>query len=411
MASKSIESKKSKAELVSENLKLKSEVKKLKSSKRRMFARNSSSWALIFLATLILIIGNLFFWTSSTVINNTRFINTVGPIIKQPAVQTALSQYTTDQLFKVNNVQGYVQQVLPPRATFLAPQLTSQLKSVTNTVLTKVIQTNKFQTYWINTLDTTHEHIISFAKKYKGNGTITVNDVYSRLSKGLTNTKLSFLANKQLPSKVSSIKITTVAWLPILSTFINHLTLYKILSLLLFIIICFLAIYLNKDRRKAVIKLSLSLFLGMILTLVCIKVAKAGIINSISSNYQAAVSASFNIVFKEFIEQTRIIALLTLLIIFIAWISSQYKSAKYIKNKTSLVFSGKVQSVIFPKENEVTRFVYKNQKLLRLLSVSVIVLLIILFNLTIKLFIFYIIILVLVFILINILAIKPVIKD
>ncbi|HUA13250.1 MAG TPA: hypothetical protein VL989_01995 [Candidatus Sulfotelmatobacter sp.] len=397
---------KSKKQLVEENEELRKELKSIKTPKSKKFARGTGSWVLIVIATLLLMIGNIFFWTSSTIVNNQRYINAVGPIIKQPSVQTALASYTTDQIFANNNVQGYVSQVLPPRASFLAPQLTSQLKGFTDAAIKKVISHPKFQEFWIATLTKTHNAVINIAKNYKGNGTVTVNDVYSQLTSNLSGTKLSFLANKQLPSKVSSIQIATVAWLPALSTFINNLTLYKILAIALFVILSFLAVYISRNRRKAVIKLSLSVLVGMLATLLALKLAKVGIVNSVASQYSTAVGDSYDIVFKAFMTQVDVIGLVALVVALIAWATGPFKSASYVRGKSEAVLSGQAHSMVFHKENTFTLYIGQHKKAIMITLAVIIALLMLFISLTPSLIIVYLVILVIALGIVEFLAAK-----
>ena len=47
----------------------------------------------------LLLSGNILFWTGNTLVDNNKFAAITEPLIKQPAIQTAISKYGTDQLF------------------------------------------------------------------------------------------------------------------------------------------------------------------------------------------------------------------------------------------------------------------------------------------------------------------------
>ena len=86
---------------------------------------------------VLLITGNLLFWTGNTLVKTDRFTASVAPIIKNSAVQTAVADYTTTQLYNNVDVSQVITQALPPRAEFLASSITGQLKSYTNSSATK----------------------------------------------------------------------------------------------------------------------------------------------------------------------------------------------------------------------------------------------------------------------------------
>ena len=254
-------------------------------------------------------VGNVFFWTGNTIVNTNRFSSVVDPLITKPPIQSAMAQYTTTQIFNNVDVQHYVQQVLPPRADFLAPQLTSQLKSHTQSSLQSVLASPEFQTRWNSSLAKTHQALISYSKSYQGNGTILVSDVFEQLTQQLSDTKLSFLSNVKLPQKVGSIEITTVGWLPALHKITTHIGAYQLVASLLFLASLAGAIFLSPHRRRMVIRLSGLFAVFMLLTLIAVRIAGSFAVSDVAPAYQDAVKVAYDTVAQGF-EESKLAAIL-----------------------------------------------------------------------------------------------------
>lgn len=286
-------------------------------------------------ATLVLVLGNIFFWTGRTLVDTNRYVATVGPLIKQPPIQSAIASYTTTQIFNNFDVQAYIKSNLPPKASFLAPELTTQVKSYTQTSIKALLKNSKVQQYWYTSLARRHSALINFSKSYQGNGSIDVSDIYSQLSKRLSGTQLSFLANKQLPAKVGSIKIRTVGWLPAFHKLVNNIDLYQAIATILFVLSSGITIFLLSRRLRMVIKLGLVFAGFMLLTIISVRIMRGVFLSNINQQYQAAATSAYNTVLSSFITQTIYILIISLLISFGAWISGKYK----LDHKVATYFS------------------------------------------------------------------------
>ena len=317
------------------------------------------------LAAALLIVGNIFFWAGNTLVDTNKFVSTTGPVISQPSVQSAVAEYTTNQLFMNYDVQGLVQQVLPPKADFLAPQITSQLKTHTQGVVQKVVASPKFQQAWLSTLRKAHDRLINFAKTYQGSGDINLGDIFTQITNNLQGTKLSFLVGKQLPSKYSSIHIATVAWLPALHKLSVHIGLYQSLTTGLFIVLSAVTVWLSKNRRRMVLSLAIGFGLAMIVTLISIRVAKAITVSRVNPDYQQAVRDTMNIIFKPLVIQTYSVLLAAGLTALVAWVSGPYRSAKAMRNRTEALFAGKLHQTLFASENRLTKFFGNHKRVIQ----------------------------------------------
>lgn len=87
-------------------------------------------------------------WLENHILNTDAWVATVAPLPQTPVVNTALSGYITGLIFDNVNVEQEIQNVLPPKAAFIASPLADQLKSLTTQTTKRILQGNAFQTVW-----------------------------------------------------------------------------------------------------------------------------------------------------------------------------------------------------------------------------------------------------------------------
>ncbi|MEI7838850.1 MAG: hypothetical protein WCI37_03630, partial [bacterium] len=210
---------------------------------------------LIAIAGAILLSGNMLFWAGNTIVNNDQFIKTTAPLIKNSEIQTAVAKYGTEQLFTNVDVQGYITKVLPPKAEFLAPTLTTQLKDDVNKGLQKSLAKPKVQTIWNKSLEKTHNLIIKGATNYKGNGTLDLGQLFTFMTNNLKDTKLAFLSEKSLPKNIGQIKLINAAWLPVVHNIVVNIKPFEAIMTLVFIILVCVVIIIAKNKRRIITKI------------------------------------------------------------------------------------------------------------------------------------------------------------
>lgn len=363
------------ARLAAENTELKNRMSKntvVSTAKRHHFWKSFTVIASLSIAGAVLVAGNLLFWAGNTLVDTNKFISTTSPLIKEPAIQQGVALYATNQLYQGVDIEQTIQDALPPKAEFLAPTLSGQVKQVTQTSLEKVLANEKFQDLWTTTVSTAHSKIINYAKNYEGNGTITLSDMYQNLSKELENTKLSFAANRTLPSNIGNITVINAGWLPTVHNIVVNIGLYQALTTLFFIALSGLAVWLSQNRRRTVITLGILYGALMALTLMSVRLFQNLLPNKVDSQYQPAVSAAVKTITNPLIIQTRTILLLGLLVVVIAWITAKYPAARAVRGRIQILLEGKLHKAVFNKENAFTLWVGKNRRVLQWVSVSII---------------------------------------
>jgi hypothetical protein len=352
--------------------------------------RRLGVFALITIAVAMLVAGNLLFWVGNTIVKPDRFTAATAPIIKDTKVQHAMAGYTTNSIFQAVDVQKITEQALPSRADFLAPQLAAQLKSTTEKTLQATLAKPAFQEKWNNILATQHQRLVNLAANHNGDGTVSINDVYNQLEASLQNSKLSFLANKNLPPKVGNITVVNASWLPAFHNVVTNIDTWRLLSVIFFVACAAAAVWLSRNRRKTVYTLSVAVSIFMLVSLIAIRLVREMIVQKVDASYAEGVRSALQIFFHPLVLQTVTIFFAFILAAFVAWVSSPARSAATLRDKIGLVFSGKLHQRLFgDSATGYVAWVGKNKHLLEWGVVGIITALMLLIRLTLKSLIIY----------------------
>jgi hypothetical protein len=359
------------------------------------------------LAVLLLIAGNLFFWAGNTIVKTDRYTDAVEPLISNAEIQSAISSYTTQQLFNSVDVEALTQDVLPPRAEFLAPSISAQLESNTDTVVKGILARPQFQDKWNTAQANAHSRFISAVEQHGSDGSLDISEFYNEISAELKNTRLSFLANKPLPQKVGSIQVISGSWLSSLQTLISNIDTWRTIALIMLLFFSFLAIWFSRKKRQVVIVLGLLFATGMFATLLVIRAAREIIAGKVDAQYSEAASQAAQTLFHPLALQTATILVFGLLVSFVAWVSGPSRGARSITNIVRGLLSGKLHAVLFSKENKFTLWMDQYKTVLQWCSVGLVALSILFIRLTPKSLLLSAIAILIAILLIEVLSAKP----
>lgn len=360
---------------------------------------------LVLLSILLLMLGNIFFWAGNTIAKTDRYVDTVSPIIEYPEVQTALAHSLTDTIFNNVDVEAAVTEALPPRADFLAPQLTSQLRSQTESVTKKIIASDQFKQVWQEVNQRQHERLVNVAKSNQGDGNINLNEVYQQASARLQDTKLAFLANRQLPKDAGEITVIEAPWIPKFKTLVTNIDTWRILSLILLVLSVAGAMALSKNRRRTLYVFTAGSIFAMLATLISIRVGKLIAVDRVRPEYQDAA----NVVYQQVISQLRLQSILITLfmtaLLVVLWLSSASRSAVAVKTNARGFINGTVNERIFgEKKYPALLFIGRHKVTLEWITFLVFTLLLLFVRLSVAGLVWWLIMLVVVIGLIEILS-------
>jgi hypothetical protein len=124
-------------------------------------------------------------WARNQVTNTDRYVRTVAPLASDPAIQQAIADQITTQIFRYLDVQGLTNQAVDALAERgLRPQLADQLRgfagplgngvqSFTRTEVGKIVASDAFADAWVQANRVAHDELVK-ALTGQGGGAVTV---------------------------------------------------------------------------------------------------------------------------------------------------------------------------------------------------------------------------------------------
>lgn len=193
--------------------------------------RRTAVVVLLVLSMLFLALGSVGVWAARTAFDNDVFTARVGDLGGDPAVQTALATFLTDEVLEALDVEGFLASQLPPPADLLAAPLTGAVSTFVEGQVEKVLGTEAFANAWRTAVDKAHEAFVFVTTSDKSladttSGQIVVNlipviglvledltDVSPELVSNVTST-LDSLANDPPAEAVAALEEATGITLP-----------------------------------------------------------------------------------------------------------------------------------------------------------------------------------------------------
>jgi ABC-type multidrug transport system fused ATPase/permease subunit len=128
------------------------------------------------LACLSIFVSTVAVWSHNTLLNTDAWVETVGPLVEDPAVTDAVTFVWTAAA-----AEKVAQQALPDKAQFLAAPIANALNSFVLAETKKLLQTQQFQDLWYKVNRVAHENAVKILRgePVRGfqaeNGTVTLN--------------------------------------------------------------------------------------------------------------------------------------------------------------------------------------------------------------------------------------------
>ncbi len=161
------------ARLREERDRLKAEVDKQHGEKRHRL-RGVMAAVLVALTILLTFVTVPAAWGRRTALDTNHYLEVVGPLAKDPAVQAFLATNITNEVMAAINVPQIVANTLPPKASILAGPLTDAVQGFVHDKVLALLQTDQFAQLWTDANKFVHEQVLAVLDG-QGN-TISVKD-------------------------------------------------------------------------------------------------------------------------------------------------------------------------------------------------------------------------------------------
>jgi hypothetical protein len=238
---------------------------------------------LIVLGCVLAPLGGVAVWARNQVTNTDRYVATVAPLAEDPAIQRAIIDQITTQVFTYIDVQGLTTQAidaltsrggLPPqvadRLEGLAGPIANGIQSFVRTQVTRVVQSQAFQDAWVQANRLAHQELVA-ALTGEGGGAITVQDdtVSINLAAFIQTVKQQLVAQgftlaERIPAVEASFTVFQSADIVRARQAFNLLTTLGIWLPVIALVLLGLGVYVARDHRRALIGAGLGVAIGML---------------------------------------------------------------------------------------------------------------------------------------------------
>lgn len=363
--------------------------------------RRAGRWARATFAALLLVISCLLaplsvvaVWLRGEVTDTDRYVETVTPLAKDPAVQRAITTDLTNIVFTYIDVQGLTQRALaalagrgdlpPDMATqlqALAVPVANGVRSFTQDQIQQVVQSNVFAEAWVQANRSAHQQLVSALSGESSGGVIVEdNAVKVNLAAFLAVVKERLVANGfQLAARIPEVNATFVVFesadvgkVQRLFSLLDRLGLWLPVILLA---TAALGIYLSRNHRLAFIATGLGVAVAMLGAAVGLAVLRRSYLQGVPDDVlpTGAASVIFDTVVRFLREALRAAFLAGLLVALGAFLTGPSVTASTIRRwfVTGFAFlKGQLAELKVPLTG-ITRWAAARARMLRAISVTI----------------------------------------
>jgi hypothetical protein len=261
---------------------------------RRQRWRTLVATLLIVLACVLAPLGVVAIWTRNQVTNTDRYVATVSPLARDPAIQAAIADQITNQVFTYIDVKGLTTQAvtaltergtLPPRVAdqlqaFAVPIATG-VRSFTRDQVGKVVASDAFADAWVQANRVAHQELVK-ALTGQGGGAITVsNDTVSINLAAFIQTVKQQLVNagftlaERIPQVNASFVLFQSKDITRARSAFNLLNTLGVWLPIVTLVLLVLGVYVAKDHRRALVGAGLGVAAGMLLLALALAVFRS----------------------------------------------------------------------------------------------------------------------------------------
>jgi hypothetical protein len=161
--------------LVDERDRLRSEVGDLRAEVASGAPRPAGQPRRIATAVLVVVTSIVFtvavagVWARRNALNTDKWVETVGPVVEDPAVQEALGSWMTTELMGAIDAEAFFQSVLPERGQALAAPLIGALEGFVSDHVNEFLASDNFEQLWVEVNRRAHVRAVDVLEGDTGN--------------------------------------------------------------------------------------------------------------------------------------------------------------------------------------------------------------------------------------------------
>ena len=238
--------------------------------------------------TILLIVGCVLVpvslsavWVRNTLLDTDNYVETVGPLASDPAVQQAVATRVTDAPFSNADVQAKIADALPARAAFLAEPVANGVHDAIERATLRLAETERFETLWERANRRAHTALVNVltgggSRVSTENGAVAVNvgQIVDNVKQRLDAQGITIFDDVEVPADKQQLVIVQSDDLKQVQGLVDLLqTLAWVLPVVA--LACFAgAIGLSRNRRRTIQRGALGVAFAVAVQLVVLKAGR-----------------------------------------------------------------------------------------------------------------------------------------
>ena len=313
---------------------------------------------LIVIACVLAPLSVVAIWTRNQVTNTDRYVATVTPLASDPAVQQAITDQITAQVFTYIDIQALTTQVtdalsarvegrgLPPQAAAalqgLAGPIANGVQGFVRTQVERIVQSQAFEDAWIQANRAAHQALVK-ALTGEGGGAVTVeNDtVILNLGPFIQTVKQQLVAQgftlaERIPQVDKSFVLFQSEDITRARSAFNLLNTLGIWLPVLAIVLLVLGVYVAKDHRRALVGAALGVAVSMVVLALALTIFRSIYLDAVPASVlpHDAAAVLYDTIVRFLRLGLRTILVLGLVVAVGAFLTGQSVTA--VKTRTGL---------------------------------------------------------------------------
>jgi len=124
---------------------------------------------LVVLSSIVFTVAVVGTWAHRNVFNTDKWVENVGPIVEDPAVQQRLGDWMTTELMEAVDPESFFERVLPERGQALAAPLTGAVEGFVHDQVNDFVASDTFQRLWVEVNRRAHARVLDVLEGDTGN--------------------------------------------------------------------------------------------------------------------------------------------------------------------------------------------------------------------------------------------------
>ena len=313
---------------------------------------------LIVIACVLAPLSVVAIWTRNQVTNTDRYVATVTPLASDPAVQQAITDQITAQVFTYIDIQALTTQVtdalsarvegrgLPPQAAAalqgLAGPIANGVQGFVRTQVERIVQSQAFEDAWIQANRVAHDALVK-ALTGEGGGAVTVegDTVSLNLAPFIQTVKQQLVAQgftlaERIPQVDKSFVLFQSEDITRARSAFNLLNTLGIWLPVLAIVLLVLGVYVAKDHRRALVGAALGVAVSMVVLALALTIFRSIYLDAVPASVlpHDAAAVLYDTIVRFLRLGLRTILVLGLVVAVGAFLTGQSVTA--VKTRTGL---------------------------------------------------------------------------